>query len=84
MFFSEEGAWLAADTEVDPSPGGFTSASKLALSSGIAAAINKTVREHSATAKIFGGEIGPHNGGSPPCGHVRAADACLRPLVSRI
>ena len=56
--------------EVDPSPHGFTSASKFSLNGAIAAAINKTVREHSATARVFGGEIGPHNGGSPPCDHT--------------
>ena len=57
-------------TEVDPSPAGFTSATKLSLNGAIAAAINKTVREHSPTARVFGGEIGPHNGGSPPCDHT--------------
>jgi heparanase 1 len=57
-------------TEVDPSANGFTSATKLSLNGAIAAAINKTVRDHSSTARVFGGEIGPHNGGSPPCDHT--------------
>ena len=52
--------------EVDPTPSGFTSASKLSLNGGIAAAINKTVRAHNTEVAIFGGEIGPHNGGSSP------------------
>ena len=57
-------------TEVDPSVSGFTSATKLSLNGAIAAAINRTVREHSTSARVFGGEIGPHNGGSPPCDHT--------------
>ena len=56
--------------EVDPSPSGFVSANTLALNGAIAAAINHTVRQHDAEVRIFGGEIGPHNGGSPPCDHT--------------
>ena len=56
-------------TEVNPTAAGFTDARKLAMSGAVAAAMNRTVREHSATARVFGGEIGPHNGGSPPCDH---------------
>ena len=44
--------------EVDPTAGGFVSASKYALNGGIAAAINRTVRQHNAAVNIFGGEIG--------------------------
>lgn len=39
----------------------------------IAAAINATVRAHAPNTTqtgIYGGEIGPHNGGSPPCDHT--------------
>ena len=59
--------------EVDPSVDGFTSASTLAKNSQIAAAINATVRVHATDTNatgIFGGEIGPHNGGSPVCDHT--------------
>jgi hypothetical protein len=55
--------------EVDPTLRGFTAPTRLALNSAIAAAINRTVRAVDATVGIFGGEIGPHNGGSPPCDH---------------
>ena len=57
-------------TEVDPTPSGFISAGKLQVNGEIAFAINKTVREHDATVHIFGGEIGPHNGGTPKCDHT--------------
>jgi heparanase 1 len=53
--------------EVDD--GSFTSPATLALSGQIASALNKTVRESGSAVRIFGGEIGPHNGGSPPCDH---------------
>jgi heparanase 1 len=32
--------------------------------------VNRTIREHDATVQIFGGEIGPHNDGSPVCDHT--------------
>ena len=57
-------------TEVDPTVEGFTAAATLAKNGAIAAAINATVRAHNSVAGIFGGEIGPHNGGSPPCDHT--------------
>jgi heparanase 1 len=55
--------------EVDPTASGFVSAKVLANSGAIAAMMNKTVRAHSASAHIFAGEAGPHNGGSPVCDH---------------
>lgn len=35
----------------------------------IAAAVNESIRSVSAVPQIWAGEIGPHNGGSPPCDH---------------
>ena len=54
---------------------GFSSPLRLALNGLIAAAVNKTVREHrplpeGASVGVWGGEIGPHNGGSPVCDHT--------------
>jgi len=54
--------------EVDSSS--FTSPSKLDKNAQVGAAINKSVRSVSDSVKIFGGEIGPHNGGSPQCDHT--------------
>ena len=58
-------------TEIDPTPSGFTSPTKLDVNGQIAAMVNATVRQHAHGADIgvFGGEIGPHNGGSPVCDH---------------
>ena len=61
--------------EVDPSPNGFTSPARLWLSGTIAHDMNHTISVHAGSAKrpgvfeVWGGEIGPHNGGSPPCDH---------------
>jgi len=55
--------------EVDPTTRGFTAPTRLALNSAVAAAVNTTVRAVDANVQIWGGEIGPHNGGSPPCDH---------------
>lgn len=54
--------------EVDSSS--FTSPSKLDTTRDIAVAVNKTVAEHFPAARAVAGEIGPHNGGSPPCDHT--------------
>jgi heparanase 1 len=57
-------------TEIDPTPEGFTSPAKLDVNGQIAEMVNRTVREHSdGSIAVFGGEIGPHNGGSPACNH---------------
>jgi heparanase len=64
-----EGATHHEYIEVDPTAAGFTSPTRLALNAAIAAAVNHTVRSVSRTVGIWGGEIGPHNGGSPPCDH---------------
>lgn len=48
----------------------FTSPEVLDISTVIAKMVNKTVRTHSKTAQVWGGEIGPHNGGSPVCDHT--------------
>jgi hypothetical protein len=55
-------------TEVDNTT--FTSPAALDKNGVIANMVNDTVRRHSATAEVWGGEIGPHNGGSPPCDHT--------------
>jgi len=47
----------------------FFSAAKLDVTNAIAVAVNKTCREHYPSASVWAGEIGPHNGGSPPCDH---------------
>ena len=62
-------------THTRTSIAGFSSPSRLALNGLIAAAVNKTVREHrplpeGAGVGVWGGEIGPHNGGSPVCDHT--------------
>jgi hypothetical protein len=49
---------------------GFTAPTRLALSDSIAAVVNKTVRDVSKVVGIWGGEIGPHNAGSPVCSHA--------------
>jgi len=54
-------------TEVDSTS--FTSAAALSVSGEIAAAVNASVRGEDPTVHIVGGEIGPHNGGSPTCTH---------------
>lgn len=54
--------------EVDESS--FTSPSKIDLNRQVAEAIQKSIRAKSDDVKIIGGEIGPHNGGSPPCDHT--------------
>lgn len=56
--------------EIDPTSAGFTSPSKLKLNGDIAATMNKTIREVDLAVNIFGGEIGPHNGGTVPCDHT--------------
>jgi hypothetical protein len=58
--------WRVSCRQVDPSIGGFTSAATLSLSGAIASAVNATVRQHERDVLIFGGEVGPHNGGSVP------------------
>ena len=56
--------------EVSPTPTGFTSPSRLDLNREIGDAVHGTVRAVDAHVGIWGGEIGPHNGGSPPCDHT--------------
>ena len=53
-----------------PPTAGFTNASVLDTNAVVASAVNASVRRASATVAIVGGEIGPHNGGSPPCNHT--------------
>merc|ERR1719253_62453 len=36
----------------------------------IARMVNSTVKTHFPAAEVWGGEIGPHNGGSPVCDHT--------------
>jgi len=48
----------------------FLSAKKLDVTAAIATAVNFTSRSHYPSAEIWAGEIGPHNGGSPPCDHT--------------
>jgi hypothetical protein len=55
--------------EVIPTAEGFTAPTRLALSAAIASMVNATVRKVSASVSVWGGEIGPHNGGSPVCNH---------------
>ena len=55
---------------VEVDAGTFTSPAKLDMNGAIAAKVNASVRAHDAGVLIFGGEIGPHNGGSPPCDHT--------------
>lgn len=55
-------------TEVDQTS--FTSATAIDISAQIAKAVNKSIRSVSASVKIVGGEVGPHNGGSPVCDHT--------------
>ena len=63
--------------EVEPVPTGYTSPDRLDLNTKIASVINKTVREHATFNSrdvrsqfgLWGGEIGPHNGGKPVCNH---------------
>ena len=55
--------------EVDPTPEGFTSPARLALNGAVAKAIHTLVRKHDTQVGIWGGEIGPHNGGNPVCNH---------------
>lgn len=54
--------------EVDASS--FFSPAKLNVTNDIAVAVNKTCRENYPSAGVWAGEIGPHNGGSPPCDHT--------------
>ena len=56
--------------EVEPTAAGFTNASVLDTNAVVARAVNGSVRRASPTVAIVGGEIGPHNGGSPPCNHT--------------
>ena len=39
----------------------------LDVTGGIAAAVNATMRALAPGLEVWAGEIGPHNGGSPPC-----------------
>ena len=55
--------------EVQPTLAGFRNASTLRLTEQIATAVVSTVRAADSDVLIFGGEIGPHNGGNPPCNH---------------
>lgn len=55
-------------TEVDGTS--FTSSDHLDVNAQIAKAVNKSIRSRSSSVKVVGGEIGPHNGGSPPCDHT--------------
>jgi len=55
-------------TEVDASS--FTSPQAIDISGQIAKAVNASVRSRSSSVKVVGGEIGPHNGGSPVCDHT--------------
>ena len=55
--------------EVSPTPTGFTSPPRLTLNRGIADAVVDAVRSVDKSVGVWGGEIGPHNGGSPVCDH---------------
>lgn len=55
-------------TEVDEAS--FTSPSMLNHNAEVGEAFNTSIRSVSSDVKLFGGEIGPHNGGSPPCDHT--------------
>ena len=62
--------------EVHPTIVGFTVtsvAATLASYAALAAVVNQTVRGHNTVAGIYGGEVGPHNGKSPPCNHTSMA-----------
>ena len=48
----------------------FQSPSVLDNTGAIARMVNRTVREANPAVAVWGGEIGPHNGGSPPCDHT--------------
>ena len=56
--------------EVDPSPEGFTSPDRFALTGDIAKTVVQQVRQHDPDVEIWVGEIGPHNGGNPVCDHT--------------
>jgi len=56
--------------EVDPSEAGFVDPSRLDLSGGVADAVYDAVRAVDKTVGVWGGEVGPHNGGSPVCSHA--------------
>lgn len=45
----------------------FLSPDRLDITSEIASAVNATVRSVDSSVAILAGEVGPHNGGSPPC-----------------
>ena len=55
--------------EVEPNASGFTDPTRLDMSGEIAHKVNATVRSVDANVAIIAGEIGPHNGGNPPCNH---------------
>ena len=57
--------------EVTSSPRGFTAPTRLDMNSRIAAAVSTTIRKVAPKAAIWGGEIGPHNGGNPVCDQQR-------------
>lgn len=48
----------------------FTSPSKLDVTKASAVAINRTVATTLPGVQPWAGEVGPHNGGSPPCDHT--------------
>ena len=50
--------------------GTFLSPTVLDVSNTVAHMVNQTVKKHMPSAQVWGGEIGPHNGGSPPCDHT--------------
>ena len=56
--------------EVDPSPEGFTSPDRFLFNNIIAKTVATEIRKHDANVEIWGGEIGPHNGGNPICDHT--------------
>lgn len=55
-------------SEVDSTT--FTSPATLDTTGLIARMVNKTVRNANPSVQVWAGEIGPHNGGSPPCDHT--------------
>ena len=55
--------------EVDPDPVVPPTAGALNITDQITFAVNETLAATAPGVQIWAGEIGPHNGGSPPCDH---------------
>lgn len=53
--------------EVNPTEDGFVAPTRLALSGRLGAEVVAAVRRVDPDVAVWAGEIGPHNGGSPPC-----------------